>query len=60
MIKLLLQPLGSGVGAAVGLGLNVAVTVAPGGTAPAGDVPGAPGGIAPIGGCVAGGICAPG
>src|SRR2546430_13064948 len=30
MMKLLLQPLGSGVGPAVGLGLNVAVTVAPG------------------------------
>src|SRR6267378_57677 len=57
MMKLLLQPLGSGVGAAVGLGLNVAVTVAPGiagpaGGAPAGptgDIPGAPGGI-PAGG----------
>src|SRR6266704_4385965 len=61
MMKLLLQPLGSGVGAAVGLGLNVAVTVAPGtagpaGAAPAGpagDIPGAPGGI-PAGGCCAG------
>src|SRR5712692_3967578 len=47
MMKLLLQLLGSGVGAAVGLGANVAVTVAPGGpaaapTGPAGDIPGAP------------------
>src|SRR5437667_5251092 len=51
MMKLLLQPLGSGVGAAVAAGLNVAVTVAPGAaaaageapTGPAGDIPGAAG-----------------
>src|SRR5437899_5204536 len=56
MMKLLLQPLTSGVGAAVGLGANVAVTLAPGTpgpggapTGPAGDMPGAPGGI-PAGG----------
>src|SRR5713101_3642943 len=49
IIKLLLQLLGSGVGAAVGLGANVAVTVAPGAagpgaapTGPAGDIPGVP------------------
>src|SRR5258708_33628953 len=51
MIKLLLQPLASGAGAALGLGARVAVTLAPGtpGPAgapagPAGDIPGAPGG----------------
>src|SRR5207245_11095014 len=59
MMKLLLQPLTSGVGAAVAAGLNVAVTVAPGAaapageapTGPAGDIPGAPGGT-PAGGCI--------
>src|SRR5437868_4025652 len=51
MMKLLLQPLTSGVGAAVAAGVNVAVIVAPGAApaGPIGDVPGAPGGI-PAGG----------
>src|SRR2546430_7515115 len=51
MMKLLLQPLASGVGAAAGLGAKVAVTVAPGTagppgapTGPAGGIPGAAGG----------------
>src|SRR6266568_7167827 len=35
MMKLLLHPLASGVGAALASGLNVAVTVAPGAAAPA-------------------------
>jgi hypothetical protein len=53
MMKLLLQPLTSGVGAALAAGVNVAVILAPGAAAPAGpigDIPGAPGGI-PAGGC---------
>src|SRR6266436_7030577 len=53
MMKLLLQPLTSGVGAALAAGVNVAVTAAPTGGAPAGptgDIPGAPGDM-PAGGC---------
>src|SRR5262249_53741911 len=54
IIKLLLQPLTSGVGAATGLGASVAVMVAAGGAPvggpPAGDIPGAPAGM-PAGGC---------
>jgi hypothetical protein len=57
MMKLLLPLLASAAGDALALGLNVAVTVAPGAAAPpggapigpAGDIPGAPGGI-PAGG----------
>src|SRR5436190_2344464 len=50
MMKLLLQPLTSGVGAALAAGVNVAVTAAPGAAAaptggapagPTGDIPGA-------------------
>src|ERR1700720_1656678 len=58
IMKLLLQPLTSGVGAALAGGVNVAVTAAPGAaapaggtpTGPAGDIPGAPGGIPADGG----------
>src|SRR5256714_10715217 len=54
MMKLLLHPLTSAAGAAIGLGLKVAVTVAHGAAGappgPTGEVPGAPGGI-PAGGC---------
>src|SRR6202040_1993179 len=50
IMKLLLRLLASGVGAALGLGAKVAVTLAPGAAGPvgaptgaAGDIPGAPG-----------------
>src|SRR5437764_1207961 len=53
MMKLLLKPLASGAGAALALGLSVAVTVAPGAAGapagPTGDMPGVPGGM-PAGG----------
>src|SRR4051812_5187356 len=44
MIKLLLQPPASGVGAALAAGLNVAVTVDPGTAGPAGAAPAGPAG----------------